>query len=42
MTVLVTVLAASAGLCFDADPNKPKTLQAHTDSDLCARQPYGR
>jgi osmotically-inducible protein OsmY len=39
--VLVTVLAASAGLCFAADANKLKTFQAYADSDLCARLMLG-
>jgi osmotically-inducible protein OsmY len=37
----VTLVAASAALCFAADPNKLTTFQGYADSDLCARLMLG-
>jgi len=37
----VVLLVAGAALCFAADPNKLKTFQCYTDSDLCARLMLG-
>lgn len=37
----VALLAASAALCFAADPAKLKTIQGYADSDICARLMLG-
>jgi osmotically-inducible protein OsmY len=39
--VPVVLLAASAALCFAADPSKIKTIQGYADSDICARLMLG-
>ena len=39
--VLGAVLAASAALCFAADPSKIQTIQGYADSDICARLMLG-
>jgi osmotically-inducible protein OsmY len=38
---LAALLAASAALCFAADPSKIKTIQGYADSDICARLMLG-
>ena len=37
----MVLLAASAALCFAADPSKIQTIQGYADSDLCARLMLG-
>jgi hypothetical protein len=39
--VPVVLLAASAVLCFAADPSKIQTIQGYADSDICARLMLG-
>jgi len=39
--VPVVLLAASAALCFAADPSKIQTIQGYADSDICARLMLG-